>query len=100
MKAKVSLLSSADRRAIILIIAAIAIPELIKSKMRRTSLRPWVLSDDYDSNIAYSTACPTVGFAAALADLQTGTGCTAASNEIDNTLSTGKKSGYSFVYTA
>ena len=86
--------------AIILIIAAIAIPNLIKSKMAANeSSAVGSLRTITTANIAYSTACPTVGFAAALADLQTGTGCTAASNEIDNTLSTGKKSGYSFVYT-
>jgi type IV pilus assembly protein PilA len=85
--------------AIILIIAAIAIPNLIKSKMAANeSSAVGSLRTITTANIAYSTACPTVGFAAALADLQTGTGCPAASNEIDNTLSTGKKSGYSFLY--
>src|SRR5215470_8047369 len=87
--------------AIILIIAAIAIPNLIKSKMAANeSSAVGSLRTITTANIAYSTACPTTGFAASLAELQTGTTCPAASNEIDNTLSTGKKSGYSFTYTA
>jgi type IV pilus assembly protein PilA len=86
--------------AIILIIAAIAIPNLIKSKMAANEASAvGSLRTITTANIAYSTACPTVGFAAALVNLQNGTGCAAASGEIDNTLSTGKKSGYSFVYT-
>ncbi len=56
--------------AIILIIAAIAIPNLIKSKMAANE-------------------------SSAVGSLRTIT----TSNEIDNTLSTGKKSGYSFTYT-
>ncbi len=86
--------------AIILIIAAIAIPNLIKSKMAANeSSAVGSLRTITTANIAYSTACPTVGFAASLVELQTGANCAAASNEIDNTLSTGKKSGYSFTYT-
>ena len=88
--------------AIILIIAAIAIPNLIKSKMAANeSSAVGSLRTITTANIAYSTACPTVGFAATLAELQAGATCPAASNEIDNTLSTGTKSGYSFHnYTA
>ena len=83
--------------AIILIIAAIAIPNLIKSKMAANeSSAVGSLRTITTANIAYSTACPTVGFAATLAELQAGATCPAASNEIDNTLSTGVKSGYSF----
>jgi prepilin-type N-terminal cleavage/methylation domain-containing protein len=86
--------------AIILIIAAIAIPNLIKSKMAANeSSAVGSLRTITTANIAYSTACPTVGFAASLAELQAGANCAAASNEIDNTLSTGKKSGYAFTYT-
>jgi len=83
--------------AIILIIAAIAIPNLIKSKMAANEASAvGSMRTITTGNIAYSTACPTVGFAAALANLNTGTGCTQAANEIDNALSTGVKSGYSF----
>ena len=84
--------------AIILIIAAIAIPNLIKSKMAANeSSAVGSLRTITTANIAYSTACPAVGFAATLAELQAGANCAAAANEIDNTLSTGKKSGYSFL---
>jgi prepilin-type N-terminal cleavage/methylation domain-containing protein len=83
--------------AIILIIAAIAIPNLIKSKMAANEASAvGSLRTVTTANIAYSTACPAVGFASALANLNTGTGCPQASNEIDNALSTGVKSGYSF----
>ena len=83
--------------AIILIIAAIAIPNLIKSKMAANeSSAVGSLRTITTAEIAYSTACPSVGFAATLAELQLGASCTAAQNEIDNTLSTGVKSGYSF----
>ena len=85
--------------AIILIIAAIAIPNLIKSKMAANeSSAVGSLRTITTANIAYSTACPSVGFAATLAELQAGANCAAASNEIDNALSTGKKSGYAFTY--
>jgi prepilin-type N-terminal cleavage/methylation domain-containing protein len=84
--------------AIILIIAAIAIPNLIKSKMAANeSSAVGSLRTITTANIAYSTACPSIGFAATLAELQVGATCPAAANEIDNTLSTGKKSGYSFL---
>ncbi len=87
--------------AIILIIAAIAIPNLIKSKMAANeSSAVGSLRTITTANIAYSTACPTVGFSASLAELNAGATCTPASGEIDNTLSTGKKSGYNFTYTA
>jgi len=88
--------------AIILIIAAIAIPNLIKSKMAANEASAvGSLRTITTGNIAYSTACPSVGFASALANLNTGTGCTQAANEIDNALTSGTKSGYSFNgYTA
>jgi len=85
--------------AIILIIAAIAIPNLIKSKMAANeSSAVGSLRTITTANIAYSTACPQTGFAATLLELSAGTTCPAAANEIDNTLATGNKSGYSFNY--
>src|SRR5215470_9376182 len=85
--------------AIILIIAAIAIPNLIKSKMAANeSSAVGSLRTITTANIAYSTACPNIGFSATLLELNTGTLCPPASSEIDNTLSSGTKSGYSFVY--
>jgi len=83
--------------AIILIIAAIAIPNLIKSKMAANeasavgSLRTLTTAE-----IAYSTSCPSIGFAATLAELNAGANCPASTNEIDAQLATGTKSGYNF----
>jgi type IV pilus assembly protein PilA len=83
--------------AIILIIAAIAIPNLIKSKMAANeasavgSLRTITTAE-----IAYATACPSVGFAATLAELNAGANCPASKGEIDAALATNTKSGYSF----
>jgi len=86
--------------AIILIIAAIAIPNLIKSKMAANeSSAVGSLRTITTANIAYSTACPNIGFSATLVELNAGATCVAAKGEIDNTLSTGTKSGYSFKYT-
>src|SRR5437763_9685438 len=73
--------------AIILIIAAIAIPNLIKSKMAANeasavgSLRTITTAE-----IAYSSACPTIGFAATLAEMNTSAVCQGGSNQIDATL--------------
>ncbi|HUI73453.1 MAG TPA: prepilin-type N-terminal cleavage/methylation domain-containing protein [Candidatus Acidoferrum sp.] len=83
--------------AIILIIAAIAIPNLIKSKMAANeasavgSLRTLTTAE-----IAYSTACPSIGFAATLAELNAGANCPSSKDEIDSQLATGTKSGYNF----
>ena len=85
--------------AIILIIAAIAIPNLIKSKMAANeSSAVGSLRTITTGEIAYATACPTVGFAASLVALTAGAGCSPMANEIDNTLASGIKSGYSFTY--
>jgi type IV pilus assembly protein PilA len=87
--------------AIILIIAAIAIPNLIKSKMAANeasavgSIRTIVTSE-----VAQATACPTVGFTPTLTDLNTGNTCAPMLNEIDSTLAAGSKSGYSFTLAA
>jgi type IV pilus assembly protein PilA len=82
--------------AIILIIAAIAIPNLIKSKMAANessavgSLRTLTTAE-----IAYATACPNLGFTGLLADLgPAGAACPGGANQIDNLLVTGSKSGY------
>jgi type IV pilus assembly protein PilA len=87
--------------AIILIIAAIAIPNLIKSKMAANeasavgSLRTLVTAE-----IAYATACPTFGFTAALADLGTAATCPGGNSQIDPNLQGGVKSGYNFALAA
>jgi len=87
--------------AIILIIAAIAIPNLIKSKMAANEAAAvGALRTLTTAEIAYSTACPNLGFTAALADLGSAATCPGGNNQIDSTLQTSKKSGYSFALTA
>jgi type IV pilus assembly protein PilA len=84
--------------AIILIIAAIAIPNLIKSKMAANeasavgSLRTITTAE-----VAFSTACPNLGFTSNLTDFAAAGPCPAAQSEIDTALQSGTKSGYSFV---
>jgi len=83
--------------AIILIIAAIAIPNLIKSKMAANeasavgSLRTLTTGE-----IAYASACPAIGFTHTLADLGTNLTCPGGNGQIDSTLQGGTKSGYVF----
>ncbi len=83
--------------AIILIIAAIAIPNLIKSKMAANeSSAVGSLRTITTAEIAYSSACPTIGFTNTLAQLNTSTTCQGGTGQIDTTLSSGTKSGYNF----
>jgi type IV pilus assembly protein PilA len=83
--------------AIILIIAAIAIPNLIKSKMAANeSSAVGSLRTITTAEIAYATACPTIGFADTLAELNAGANCPSSKDEIDNVLASGTKSGYAF----
>jgi len=87
--------------AIILIIAAIAIPNLLRARIAANeasavgSVRTLVTSQ-----IAYNSAYPSVGFQNTLSDLGgTGSPCTATSTNaclIDNLLALGTKSGYTF----
>lgn len=92
--------------AIILIIAAIAIPNLIRSKMAAneasaiSSMRSIVTAQ-----IAYNTAYPSVGYASSISVLgpPSGSACIASGDAtssnaclLDNVLQTGKKSGYTF----
>jgi len=88
---------------VILIIAAIAIPSLMRSKMRANeadavaSLR--VL---HTAAVTYSTAYPDLGYPPSLASMGGANPCTASSTQaclIDGTLSTGAKSGYAFAWT-
>jgi prepilin-type N-terminal cleavage/methylation domain-containing protein len=85
--------------AIILIIAAIAIPNLMRSKMAANetsavaTLRQLVTAE-----ASYSTSYPEVGYASALAELGPisggGTPTSAAAGLIDNLVASGSKSGY------
>ena len=80
--------------AIILIIAAIAIPNFIHARMAANeSSAVSSIHTINTSEIAYSSANPTIGYSAALADLgPTGAGY------LDGVLSAGTKGGYTFTY--
>jgi prepilin-type N-terminal cleavage/methylation domain-containing protein len=90
--------------AIILIIAAIAIPNLLRARMQANEAS--AVSSIHainTSQIAYSSAFSTVGFAANLSNLGDGgaspcPGTAAASCFIDPNLASGQKSGYVFTY--
>ena len=90
--------------AIILIIAAIAIPNLMRSRMAANeSSAVGSLRTINTAQVTYSTTYPTIGFTGTLTNLG-GTGCTGASPTInstnacllDNVLANGTKSGYNF----
>ena len=89
--------------AIILIIAAIAIPNLLKSKMAANQASAVAsLRTLNTSEITYSSTY-NVGFTSTLAQLgppASGNANSTASGMIDSVLSAGTKSGYSFVYAA
>lgn len=87
--------------AIILVIAAIAIPSLIKS--RQTSNESAAVGSLKTMNTAlfrYTQQCPT-GYPAALTSLGPGAGDCTASQDLDSTLgvATPAKSGFNFTYT-
>ncbi|HLK03008.1 MAG TPA: prepilin-type N-terminal cleavage/methylation domain-containing protein [Candidatus Acidoferrum sp.] len=85
--------------AIILIIAAIAIPNFLRAKMAANESS--AVSSIHAVNtaeIAYSSACPTIGFSASLVELNTSTTCIGGTSQIDATLAAGTKSGYVYTY--
>src|SRR5271163_4635514 len=88
--------------AIILIIAAIAIPNLLRARIAANeSSAVASIRTLNTSQISYNSAYPTVGFAATLANLSgtcTGTviPTSATACLIDSQLATATKSGYSF----
>jgi type IV pilus assembly protein PilA len=90
--------------AVILIVAAIAVPNFLRSRMRANeasavaSLR--VLNT---AAVTYSITYPTLGFPAQLTTLGGVNPCSASSTQaclIDDTLAQGAKSGYTFVWTS
>jgi len=84
--------------AIILIIAAIAIPNLIKSKMAANEAGAGgTIRTINTSEVTYSTVCTNIGYSATLKELNTGALCPAGSNIIDAVLATGTKSGYTYL---
>jgi type IV pilus assembly protein PilA len=86
--------------AIILIIAAIAIPNLMRSKMAANEAS--AVASVRTLNTASATYSSTygIGFPAALGNLKPAAAATAAAADlIDNVLATGTKSGYVFTLT-
>jgi type IV pilus assembly protein PilA len=88
--------------AIILIIAAIALPNLIKSRIAANeastvnSIRTMTTA-----NVTYASQCPAVGYAATLVDLGPGAGdCTGGANILDDVLGVAvpSKAGYNYTY--
>ena len=87
--------------AIILIIAAIAIPNLLRSRMAANEASAvGSLRTINTAAVAYSTTY-NIGYPATLPMLGPAASATSATADlIDSVLSAGVKSGYSFVYTA
>ena len=90
--------------AIILIIAAIAIPNLMRSRMAANeSSAVGSLRTINTAEVTYSTTYPDLGFGA-LSALGGSSPCASATSTaaclIDNVLATGTKSGYNFAATA
>jgi type IV pilus assembly protein PilA len=89
--------------AIILIIAAIAIPNLLRSRMSANEASAvGSVRTINTSAVMYSSTYPDAGFPATLAALGGATPCTATSTNaclLDQVLATGTKSGYTFVWT-
>jgi type IV pilus assembly protein PilA len=90
--------------AIILIIAAIAAPNLLKSKMAANETSGVASMRTLNTaTITYVSQCPAVGYPASLADLGPGpSGCVGGANILDNILGVAAptKSGYNFTYAA
>jgi type IV pilus assembly protein PilA len=89
--------------AIILIIASIAIPSLLRARIAANEASAvGSLRSLNTAQISYSSSYPTVGFATALSSLA-GTNCAPPGSTgaclIDTLLAGGKKSGYSFTET-
>jgi type IV pilus assembly protein PilA len=86
--------------AIILIIAAIAIPNLIKSKMAANEASAvGSVRTINTGEVNYAASCPAIGFSATLLELNTGAACAGGKGIIDPILGAGAKSGYTFAYT-
>ena len=94
--------------AIILIIAAIAIPNLLRARIAANeSSAVSSVRTLNTAEVSYTTSYPTVGYSADIASLGPGgTSCpsggptSSAACLIDNTLAGATKSGYTFTYAA
>jgi type IV pilus assembly protein PilA len=85
--------------AIILIIAAIAIPNLLKSKMAANEASAvGSVRTINTAQVTYSASCQQ--YAAKLTELNTGLVCASGANVIDVTLAAGTKSGYTIATVA
>jgi len=86
--------------AIILIIAAIAIPNLIKSKMAANEASAvGSVRTINTGEVNYAASCPAVGYSGSLLELNTGAACANGTGIIDAVLAGGAKAGYTFAYT-
>jgi type IV pilus assembly protein PilA len=94
--------------AIILIIAAIAIPNLLRARIAANeSAAASGVRTVNTGEVSYSSTYPTVGYSATLADLGPGgptAACPtpptqAAACEVDGVLASGTKQGYHYTYT-
>jgi type IV pilus assembly protein PilA len=85
--------------AIILIIAAIAIPNLIKSKMAANEASAvGSVRTVNTGEVNYAASCPAIGYSASLAELSSGAACAGGKGIIDPVLAGGAKAGYKFTY--
>ena len=85
--------------AIILIIAAIAIPNLIKSKMAANEAGAGgTVRTINTAEATFQTVCSQIGYSVVLSDLNTGTGgvCPSGVGIIDTVLAAGAKGGYKY----
>ena len=87
--------------AIILIIAAIAIPNLLRSRMAANEASSvGSLRTVNTASVTYSSTYPSSGYPATLKALGTSGAATSASADlIDSVLASGTKSGYTFTFT-
>ena len=88
--------------AIILIIAAIAIPNLIKSKLAANEAGAGgTVRTINTGEVTFSTVCPQIGYSAVLKDMGAlgQATCPSGQNIIDQVLATGAKGGYTYVET-
>jgi type IV pilus assembly protein PilA len=85
--------------AIILIIAAIAIPNLLKSRIAANEASAvGTVRTLNTAQVTYNSSCQQ--YANGILELNAGTVCAAGANIIDATLATGTKSGYTFAVIA
>ena len=87
--------------AIILIIAAIAIPNLLRSRIAANEASAvGSLRTINTACVTYSTTYPTVGYPATLSALgPASTAGSASADLVDSVLSAGTKSGYTFAFS-